>query len=443
MFSKFILWLAIIFFISMANGQETYRADLAHVKIIRNVSAFELPNRDNINIVINDSVILAENNGKVIAQGNMYNDVFAVIQSALNYSDSLGGGKLILGKGVYSVKKSEYLSLPNNTTIEGAKNYTIFRNLSVIINSKSNVVLKNIAFVGYMGSAVLITKGTNNVLLDNLTSGIHASSLGSFCQFASDGVINDTRFINCSVKDSNSFGFLNTGHGGKTLIKNSEYVNCIAIQCGIKNRSNNWVTGFDIAENCNVENISLINCEADKNWESGFHIEDGAIKKNIIMINCRSTNNGRIKANPVYGSGFLVSSGMKLVDCASSNNNLGYRIVNNRASPTFIYNCTDNNSDHSLLFQGEVGNVFLDNFTSKNSKLESIIMQGANSNITAEGLYIIDQKGNHKDKVCARFGNKTSSIRNSKFDIHVFNGDQPILISCQHASNLTFGGYVI
>lgn len=429
-----------------------YRVNLWQYTIIDKICSalIDLPAGLNINqidsgnsamvYIEGDSIVAESSNGTVIISGKAKTDTGSVIQSAINYIGTRGSGKLLIIQAKYA-DMPKNLNVFSNMIIEGGGTSTILNNLSFSIKSKSNVTIRNITFTGNADYAVLISEDTNNTRLENLTASLSDNSIGAFCQYALNGVINNTKFISCRVIDSGSIGFFNDGSGTPALIKNSTYINCEAIRCGQTSRKNEWVVGFDIAENCNVENINLINCKAMQNWESGFHIEDRPLKKNVRLINCTSINNGRDKPSVVYGSGFLVSSGVSITSCDSSNNILGYRLTNNKEDTIVINNCTDIQSDHSLYIRGETGKVIIDEFVSKDSRLESMSILGS-KNIYAKGLNIINPRGNSTDHICAYFGLSGCPISDSEFEIYASGGIQPFLIYTQGSSNLTFKGQI-
>lgn len=276
-----------------------------------------------------DEIVAQDFNGTTIARGKKDADTYLMIKAANDHLRMLGSGKLKLIKGTYEGNGSNFYP-SSNIKIEGDGESTILNNIGICIQSGSYISIRNIKFTGDSNFAVMIREGSKEILMEDLFANLSAVSKGAFIQYADNGVISNTSFIGCRAVNNGGFGFLNDGKGNSSLIKNSTYLDCEAIRCGHHTRYDDWITGFDIAEGCNVENVRLKNCTAEQNWESGFHLENKPSKINVEIIDCKSIKNGRSKIDPTYGAGFLVSSGVSLVGCEAYNNEVGYRVsVNN------------------------------------------------------------------------------------------------------------------
>lgn len=392
-----------------------------------------------IKVYIKNNEIIAadgDGDGSVIARANTPIDAVRVIQEAINYTGG-EGGKILL-KGDFSVPAPRYLSLErqNNIILEGDEEQVLLKNIGISIKNCENITLRNIDFSGGPYYGVYVAGGVRALLLENCNArNMSAETLAAFFLQVENDIIENVKFENCHVTDSGCFGFLNDGSGSPNIIKNITYLNCSAVGCGNDSRHLEWVTGFDIAEKCNVENIYLINCTADRNWESGFHLEGDPDKFNVNLINCTSSNNGRIKSNPTFGAGFLITSGMNLSNCRSSNNFIGYSIYNNKLSTISLSNCTDVKSNNSLTLSGDSGMAVIDGFTSSYSQMESIILQDC-SHIFGKRIQLLQPNGNPIRKHCSSL----LRVRDSQLDISSKGDNQEILLFSQECSNTTLRG---
>jgi len=164
-------------------------------------------------------------------------------------------------------------------------------------------------------------------------------------------ILEDVEFTNCRAADTGTYGFLHNAWGSEnTTIKDVRYEHCAAVNCGRYGAFNAWVTGFDFAEQNNIEGLRVSNCSARGSLESGFHFEWDAEKRDCVFINCVSTENGQkpwpetyLVGDPHYfGAGFYLPGGrVSLVNChAGDNRAFGYFIGN--PDGMLLYNCTEN-----------------------------------------------------------------------------------------------------
>ena len=150
-----------------------------------------------------------------------------------------------------------------------------------------------------LGTGAVFIKNAKHITAERIYAyDISNVQWGAFQVRADSYVTEDIKLIDCTADYIARHGFVNDGTNGG-LIKDMQFIRCKALSCGLHNRITaewgTWVTGFDITETVDIENVLLDSCVADNNWESGFHIEYFPKKTNVTFINCLSTNNGRVK----------------------------------------------------------------------------------------------------------------------------------------------------
>ncbi len=165
--------------------------------------------------------------------------------------------------------------------------------------------------------------------------------------------LEDVEFVNCKAVDTGTYGFLHNAWGTTNkVIRDVRYENCAAINCGRYGAFNPWVTGFDFAEQNDIEGLRVTNCLAEGNLESGFHFEWDPEKRDCILENCISKNNGQ-KAYPVksyreddtsthyFGCGYYAPRGdITFISCYSEGNSRhGFYATNGGK----LYSCVDRN----------------------------------------------------------------------------------------------------
>ncbi len=182
--------------------------------------------------------------------------------------------------------------------------------------------------------------------------------------------ITDIEFFRCRAIDPGTYGFLLSASEYLT-IKDVVFTECEAINCGRYSRFNPWVTGFDFAERNNLENAEVIRCRAEGNWESGFHFEALPTKTSVRLVDCVSKDNAQKErtgaARIVFGAGYLVNGDMRLLNCTSENNDVGFyctgggfEIVNctERASRTrYVLSCLNDSRGAHLTSSSATGEL--------------------------------------------------------------------------------------
>ena len=123
------------------------------------------------------------------------------------------------------------------------------------MNDVSDVVLGDLSL---MGDGGIVIEGTgnassHNIQVKNVRATIENSSEGAFTTISIEGTVHNVAFDGCVAQDCATYGFLNTGDSYHGWLDKISYDSCQAIGCGLSNRTNDWVVGFDLAENCKCE----------------------------------------------------------------------------------------------------------------------------------------------------------------------------------------------
>lgn len=270
------------------------------------------------------------------------------IQKAIN--DLPGeGGEVVLLSGHFRCDAN--IRLRSGTVLSGKG-----AGITVLDFSRGTVYLRDIRGaavrdVSVTGSGAVWIYNSNAISVRNVTATTDTSAHGAFWIYAHNAVVEDIEFVNCNALNCSRHGFVNNGEGSPKLVKNVRYINCTAINSGLFERYNPWSTGFDLAENNDLEGCLVSGCLAEGSWESGFHIENRPTKTDVLIENCISRNNGQ-RENPDYGAGYLISGDVTLRNCTSEQNKRGYYIATARTpgSP-LIENCIDRGSGQSYVLR--------------------------------------------------------------------------------------------
>jgi hypothetical protein len=274
-------------------------------------------------------------------------NALTLLQSTANSVASAGGGIIQVLAGNYAgVGTRSYLYLGSNTILEGAgSTSTIFNSIAIRIGSSAfpnvtNVTVRDLGFTGafeqsqYVGTIEVSSYGgytVGNVTCERIRVVSVRGTVGNFYVLAGAGsVIDGVNFIDCYSDDSDNMGFLNWAEkpNDSATLRNFKYIRCEAHRCGLlSTRLNDWVTGFDFTESMIVENFLIQDCKADYCWASGFHWEVAPTKINNVIENCVASYNGQrpppvpfTNAVEYYGSGYLVNSGITLINCTGTGN---------------------------------------------------------------------------------------------------------------------------
>jgi len=240
------------------------------------------------------------------------------------------------GRGTALVRGGEYIlnttvEVPSNVHLMGDGAATIFVGnapVSFQIEERENVTLSNFTV---HGSGPIVIAGTggpvSDVLLKDITATIDSNHEGAFYVLAVDAVASNITFLRCTALNCGTNGFINNGNYAGGWIENISYIQCRAEGCGLVERYNDWVVGFDLAERVNIKNMMLQDCVASNNWQSGFHFEPGADLEKVVFRDCDASDNGQAKGAPDgngYGWGYLIYDrpwhDVRLLNCTASGN---------------------------------------------------------------------------------------------------------------------------
>lgn len=279
----------------------------------------------------------------------------AVVLSSgtFNCSGSIvpAGGTTLLGQG----PEETILSFSQNGMLNVSKEYVNLEGFHVAgagyTNMSTNTTLDLTQWLG------VITVYASHTKVHNVTGTADASIQAVFLVLHNPNVyapiLEDVGFADCRAVDPGTYGFLHNAWGSEnTTLRNIRYENCAAINCGRDGQFNPWVTGFDFAEQNDIEGLRVTDCLAEGNLESGFHFEWDTGKRDCVFINCSSRNNGRkpspegyLVGDPNYfGAGFYLPGGqVSLVNCRAEGNRAFGFFISNPAG-MLLYNCTESST---------------------------------------------------------------------------------------------------
>ncbi len=284
------------------------------------------------------------------------------IQAAFDALPS-SGGTVALTQGTFNCAGSIYPDA--NTMLRGEG--VLSTNLSFSRNGRLNISRESVTLynfrvrgAGYSGTGTdswlgVITIYASHVKVLAVEGTADASTQAVFLLLHDPNVyapiLEDVEFVNCRAVDPGTYGFLHNAWGTEnTVIRNVNYENCAAINCGRDAAFNPWVTGFDFAELNDIEGLRVTNCLAEGCLESGFHFEWDPEKRDCILETCVSRNNGQ-KAYPTkayveddtsthyFGCGYYAPRGdITFINCYSEGNSrYGFYATNGGK----LYNCID------------------------------------------------------------------------------------------------------
>lgn len=174
----------------------------------------------------------------------------------------------------------------------------------VVLPGVTDVTLKNFRTTGY--GDILIAGPSSGILVQDVTAYHILGGGAAFWTWTSgNSVIDGVKFIRCIADTPDTFGFLLGGDGASDIslrtnggwTKNIYMEDCQALNCGIYGRPNDFVCGFDLCEQTNVENVLLVRCSAINSWMNGFHLEQWPNSINVVLEDCVSSDNGVVRGN--------------------------------------------------------------------------------------------------------------------------------------------------
>lgn len=354
------------------------------------------------------------------------------------------GGTVLLLEGTFRLRGD--LIVPSDIVLEGRGPEVTHLQWSsgyMHVNSQRNVTVRNFKTTG---TGALFFMNSNHITVHNITATVDSSSWGgAFQLWVTNGVMEDIEFVNCKAIDCGRFGFMNDGEGTQKLIRNIRYIDCQAINSGRYSRlvDYHWVTGFDFAENNDLEDCQVIRCIADGSWESGFHIEEDPKIRRMIMRDCIARNNGQ-KPDTFYnydedtygahfGAGYLIQGDVDLVNCvAEGNQNAGYAC----GPGVRLLRCSDTGSEVGFRLV-DTRTVVLEDCQSRDAQMYAVYAMQARD-ITVRNFSMIDPAGNGEQ--CTILGSAAFPVVNSTFDISSSGGGCPKILACRGCRDVTLSG---
>jgi PKD repeat protein len=330
----------------------------------------------------------------------------AYLQTLIDTNTTAGKTSVIPARTYHGGASNNTLYIPSNAVIIG-DGYPVFTDIKVNITNNNSIIVKNILNNGStISDEAFSVNGTcNNITFTNCSVNYSRTGNSCFNLYPEAGVgTTDIVYDNCSVSDSDGTGFMLLGDTSDiTLAEDVYYLNCSAFKCGYTERANDYIVGFDLAEDLSeqstliVKDLYVYNCNASFSWESGFHMEPSAIIDNATIKDCNSINNS-VKPSPMFGAGYMVH-GATIENSHSKNNRRGIDVnvlclptpsngqKNNATlkAATTVTNCDDNGSLYGLTIRGQLAensvtdteNVTVTNFNSVNPVIYALYANDA------------------------------------------------------------------
>lgn len=270
------------------------------------------------------------------------------------------------------------------------------------------------------------------------------SLAGAVMIYPNDGEITDVTVRNYNAINCGGFGLLFGGWGSykkvtNVLIEDCKFINCGRWEGRYISGAESWVTGLDICEQCDIEDVVVRRCFFSGNWESGFHAESAPTKVNVLVEDCLSVNNGQ-KPSATYGRGYLISGGMTLKNCKSRNNTMGFYVANHKGVARII-NCEDDGSIVGYRTGGDVtgGKTYINGLTLKNSESMAFDIR-CNGGIKTRNL-VIRNPGENAYGFSVYLGRDINCpLYDCDFEIDIEGDATNALVVCNGQSNVTLRG---
>ncbi|MEN6341784.1 MAG: carbohydrate-binding protein [Methanospirillum sp.] len=272
---------------------------------------------------------------------------------------------------------------------------------------------------------------------------------GMFFVWADGRVCEDIEFVGCKAIDVGSTGFNLNGQRSPRENRNIRFENCQAIRCGNEGSGKIWAVGFDFHEGADLYDLSVNNCYAEDCWESGFYFEPNfyngedpnqaiPVQVNSRVTNCVAVNNGwrNNLDTRFYMTGFYLSCGVTVSDCASRNNRNNGFWVWQSAKDVTLNRCTDDGSDKA--FQVRTGsNLKFNDCTSSNARTYALYAWGTSGAVFDDFTIINPKKSS--GAVCLGLRedhpNDPWPVTGCTFDILLTGADKNTLIRYYNANN--------
>jgi hypothetical protein len=306
-------------------------------------------------------------------------------------------GEVVLAEGRFNI--DEEIVIPPSSALMGQGDRTVLNFLrgSISVNA-SSCSLSGFTFTG---SGHITVHNARNVELRDITAfELDNEAIAAFKLDGYGGFVEDVILANCRAVDCDRWGFVIAGSYFENvpgIVRKVLFVDCEAINCGrygqyYGSTEEGWDVGFSI-ESSAVEEITFLRCLASGSWESGFHVEDVPCTA-VVLQDCISRDNGqkyRTGAHsPDFYAGYVVTAGMKLVNCTSENNVRGF-YCNNRGGE--LIGCTDRGSEEGYVILRQFEGLRISDCAAINSGQPVNIWTGATRDIVIDAISISSDQG--------------------------------------------------
>jgi hypothetical protein len=286
------------------------------------------------------------------------------------------------------------------------------------------------------GSGGIYTSDSGVSIRDTVIT-TDATHSAAFLVYASGEVLEGISFSNCTALRCGTTGFMNAGESSTRLIRDLQYRDCRAIDCGNEGpRFNDWVVGFDIAETAEIAGILVDGCLAEGSWESGFHIEDTMTVGAVEVSNCTSRNNGRKHGEhaPKYGAGYLVGASTIVRGSTSESNEVGYFCLNGST----LTGCVDAGSRTGYRVTDR-STIDIKNCVSS-EPIEAALEAFNSTDIRCSGFTITDTENPSETPV--RIGSGSYPSRNISIDLDLKGGTGDAAVTITNGEEIALSGTI-
>jgi hypothetical protein len=388
----------------------------------------------------NDTVGVNSQTGVLISRNTNSRIVFNAVLAAAS-----AGSLLFIKDGTYTLDATggaTYAFLAGMQMI-GAGEGTILNltGCSLYIHNVDNCRISNLKLMGRYGIRIFEdTDGSSNHTLDHLhiTQQDPGDQAGVFV-YVNNSSITGIYIDHCFFDTCFLFGLYCSGEGVSRVIKDLHVSHCYVYKCGW---GHVWGCGLDICENSDLYDSSVTDTTIEQSWESGIHTEIARTKENVIIANCISKDNGQ-KAGATYGAGYMVSKGMKVVNCISDTNINGFYCFSTGTYVTELSNCVDYGSTYAfnITGTGTTGKLVGRGCVSYNSTTKSLQVM-ASKFVDMEFTAIGSLSGASSTLTIGASGGSVVSY--SRFNLTVLDPDPTpaIAVYTSYSNNNEFSGYI-
>ena len=318
--------------------------------------------KEQINNILRPGGISYYNTGKgrgyqAVVDMNGANGAFTEVQSAVNYVEQLGGGKVLVSVGTYVIDSAITISTDGLELIGEDRETSVIRLAPatggvpfMVSVEASNVIISNVTFDGNKSNQ---SAGTHHVIgYDSPSENLLVDSVNVVNQFGTGGVglgvgggrvlaynclfgtmdgfavlsnsMDHSRFIACRAENvgygftlgvNNSavacyVGTTTLGHGYSSDYVDSTFVSCVAEVC--------TGYGFEV----NESDVSVVNCISRRNLGGGVRVQSGlygvvtgcVIGDNLGTQVSFEVSNGALTSNSIHYRNIATGKNLVVLD---------------------------------------------------------------------------------------------------------------------------------